>query len=64
MTVWLNSMFDSRHNPKNKVCIEAITTQTYINFHNIIVVRDCVEGVFRSLVIPDASLLSKIHQNF
>ena len=29
--VWLNSMFDSRHNP-NKVCIEAITTQTYTNF--------------------------------
>ena len=57
-------MFNSRHNPKIQFTARAITTQTYTNFHNIIVVRDCVEDVFKSLVIPDASLLSKIHQIF
>ena len=47
VTGWLNNMFNSRK-PWNKVCIEAITTQTYTNFHNIIVVRDCAEDVFTS----------------
>ena len=64
VTVWLNSMFDSRHNPKIKFASRPLPLKHNTNFHNIIVVRDCVEDVLRSLVTPDASLLSKIHQNF
>ena len=49
VTVWLNSMFDSRHNPKIKFASRPFPLKHILISTIIVVVRDCVEDVFRSL---------------
>ena len=57
-------MFDSRHNPRIKFASRPLPLKHILISKILLWLEICVEDVLRSLVTPDASLLSKIHQNF